>query len=35
MARFGRGGIPRRTADELRHMRAAGKVVAEMHAADP
>ena len=33
MARFGRGGIPRRTADELRHMRAAGRVVAEMHAA--
>jgi methionyl aminopeptidase len=30
MARFGRG-IPRRTADELRHMRAAGRVVAEMH----
>lgn len=33
MARFGRSGIPRRTADELRHMRAAGRVVAEMHAA--
>jgi len=33
MARFGRGGIPRRTAEELRHMRAAGKVVAEMHEA--
>ena len=31
MARFGRG-IPRRTADELRQMRAAGRVVAEMHA---
>jgi methionyl aminopeptidase len=31
MARLGRSGIPRRTADELRHMRAAGKVVAEMH----
>jgi methionyl aminopeptidase len=31
MARFGRSSIPRRTADELRHMRAAGKVVAEMH----
>ncbi len=31
MARFGRSGIPRRTADELRHMRAAGRVVAEMH----
>ena len=30
MARFGRG-IPRRTAEQLRHMRAAGKVVAEMH----
>lgn len=30
--RFGRGGIPRRTPEELRHMRAAGKVVAEMHA---
>ena len=26
-----RSGIPRRTADELRHMRAAGRVVAEMH----
>ncbi len=33
MARFGRSGIPRRTADELRHMRAAGRVVAEMHEA--
>ena len=32
MARFGRG-IPRRTAEQLRHMRAAGKVVAEMHEA--
>ena len=32
MARFGRSGIPRRTADELRHMRAAGRVVAEMHS---
>ncbi|MEI7547425.1 MAG: type I methionyl aminopeptidase [Actinomycetota bacterium] len=32
MAR-GRTGIPRRTADELRHMRAAGRVVAEMHVA--
>lgn len=31
MARLGRGGIPRRTPDELRHMRAAGRVVAEMH----
>jgi methionyl aminopeptidase len=30
MARFGRK-IPRRSVDELRHMRAAGKVVAEMH----
>ncbi len=30
MARFGRA-ISRRTDDELRHMRAAGKVVAEMH----
>jgi methionyl aminopeptidase len=28
-----RGGIPRRTAEELRHMRAAGRVVAEMHQA--
>ena len=28
-----RGGIPQRTAEELRHMRAAGKVVAEMHSA--
>jgi methionyl aminopeptidase len=28
-----RGGIPQRTVEELRHMRAAGKVVAEMHAA--
>lgn len=28
-----RGGIPRRSADELRHMRAAGRVVAEMHEA--
>ncbi|MEI8238749.1 MAG: type I methionyl aminopeptidase [Actinomycetota bacterium] len=28
-----RSGIPRRTAEELRHMRAAGHVVAEMHAA--
>lgn len=27
---FGRG-IPRRSADDLRHMRAAGRVVAEMH----
>lgn len=27
---FGRA-IPRRSADELRHMRAAGRVVAEMH----
>lgn len=27
-----RGGMPRRSADELRHMRAAGRVVAEMHA---
>jgi methionyl aminopeptidase len=33
MTRFGRSGIPRRTADELRHMRAAGRVVAEMHDA--
>jgi methionyl aminopeptidase len=33
MARFGRGGIPRRTPEELRHMRAAGRVVAEMHEA--
>ncbi len=33
MARFGRGVIPRRSADELRHMRAAGRVVAEMHQA--
>ncbi|MFZ4719272.1 MAG: type I methionyl aminopeptidase [Ilumatobacteraceae bacterium] len=33
MARFGRAGIPRRTADELRQMRAAGRVVAEMHEA--
>ena len=33
MARFGRGGIPRRTPEELRHMRAAGRVVAEMHVA--
>ena len=31
MARFGRSGIPQRTADQLRHMRAAGRVVAEMH----
>ena len=29
----GRGGIPQRSADELRNMRAAGRVVAEMHAA--
>jgi len=29
--RFGRGGIPRRAPDELREMRAAGRVVAEMH----
>jgi methionyl aminopeptidase len=28
-----RSGIQRRTADELRHMRAAGRVVAEMHQA--
>ena len=27
------GSIPRRTAEELRHMRAAGRVVAEMHSA--
>lgn len=33
MARGRRHGIPRRTPDELRHMRAAGRVVAEMHAA--
>ena len=32
MARFGRS-IPRRTVEELRHMRAAGRVVAEMHEA--
>ncbi len=32
-SRFGRRGIPRRTPDELRDMRAAGRVVAEMHAA--
>jgi methionyl aminopeptidase len=32
MARFGRG-IPRRSAQELQHMRAAGRVVAEMHEA--
>lgn len=31
--RFGKGGIPRRSANELREMRAAGRVVAEMHAA--
>jgi methionyl aminopeptidase len=31
--RFRRSGIPCRTADELREMRAAGRVVAEMHAA--
>ncbi len=30
----GRGGlIPRRSADEIRHLRAAGRVVAEMHVA--
>ncbi len=27
------GSIPQRTAEELRHMRAAGRVVAEMHDA--
>ncbi|MGB8857631.1 MAG: M24 family metallopeptidase, partial [Ilumatobacteraceae bacterium] len=32
-SRFGRRGIPCRTADELREMRAAGRVVAEMHVA--
>ena len=31
--RFGKGGIPQRSANELREMRAAGRVVAEMHAA--
>jgi methionyl aminopeptidase len=31
--RFRRSGIPCRTADELREMRAAGRVVAEMHTA--
>ena len=29
--RFGRAGILRRTPDQLREMRAAGRVVAEMH----
>jgi len=33
MARGRRNGIPRRTPEELRHLRAAGRVVAEMHAA--
>jgi methionyl aminopeptidase len=33
MARGRRNSIPRRSAEELRHMRAAGKVVAEMHTA--
>lgn len=31
--RFGRSGIPRRTPEQLRDMRAAGRVVAEMHLA--
>jgi len=31
MVRARRGVIPRRAADELRHLRAAGRVVAEMH----
>lgn len=29
--RFGRGGIPRRSPEQLREMRSAGRVVAEMH----
>ena len=33
MIRRRRGALPRRSADELRHMRAAGRVVAEMHEA--
>ncbi|MDO8390248.1 MAG: type I methionyl aminopeptidase [Actinomycetota bacterium] len=33
MARGRRQGIPRRAPEELRHLRAAGRVVAEMHAA--
>lgn len=33
MRRRGRSSIPQRTADELRHLRAAGRVVAEMHVA--
>lgn len=32
-SRFGRGSIPRRSVAELREMRAAGRVVAEMHQA--
>ena len=33
MARGRRHGIPQRTPEELRHLRAAGRVVGEMHAA--
>jgi len=33
MIRRRRGALPRRSADELRQMRAAGRVVAEMHEA--
>jgi len=33
MAHGRRNGIPRRAPEELRHLRAAGRVVAEMHVA--